>query len=516
MGKKLLKYLSLGILFSVMSFGNLENLCRIYPTTGSDNQALLLWKYSASIGLLPFKDIFYPYGILSYYSGQNVIFAFIYFLITPILFLSIFFTLQKIFKDKLLTVASFVFFFLFIIIITGFETFTRYGSITTLSILFAYIFYSNKNKSQKIIFAIGVLSGIIMMLVNDTGVYALVIFVMFSISNILLKSKFRLQISQLVSSLKELIFFIFGYSLGLLPFLVYLVFTQSLSGFTSYLLSIGELAQFAKTPFFHSILTVDNLFTLTILIIAIIHICYKFFFGDKKASFVIYLQIGFIFVLLLLEQKSIIRSIDIQLTFIGFLLIFTLFYELQLSLRKYGVSKFIVFIYFINMSIITVFIIGLHSGDKFINQYPIPSRVISALKIFKNKSCVEDNMKIILSKNKELLEIKKEVDIKKNFNKKVFTFPGEPIFYIMFRQKPPFYPTIYEATPLKAQRKLIEYIKKENIGVILYNVGTKSIQDEVPDTVRGRLLYEYIRSNYSVKEKIGNYLIFDIKNKKIN
>ena len=124
-------------------------------------------------------------------------------------------------------------------------------------------------------------------------------------------------------------------------------------------------------------------------------------------------------------------------------------------------------------------------------------------------------MKFTISKNKELLGIKKELYNIKGFNGKVFTFPGEPIFYIMLGQKPPYYPTIYEATPIRAQKELITYIQKENIDVILYNVKTKSIQDEVPDTVRGRLLYEYIRSNYSVERKVGNYLILDRKNKKI-
>src|SRR3989344_3466798 len=317
MNKKILKCLSLGVLFSLLSLGNLKSLCKIYPTLGSDNQALLLWKYAAGIGLLPIKDIFYHYGLLSYYSGQNVIFGLIYFFITPILFLCIFLTFQKLFKDKLFTIASFVVFFLFITIITGFETFTRYGSITALSILFAYIFYSNKNKSQKIIIALGVLSGIIVPLINDVGIYALVIFVSFSVSNKLLRSKFRLQANQLVSLLKELALFILGYFLGLVPFFIYLVFTQSLSGFIPYLISISELAQFAKTPFFHSIFTLDNFFTLTMLMVSITHLCYKFFFGDKKTNFVVYLQIGFIFVLLILEQKSIIRSIDTQLTFIG-------------------------------------------------------------------------------------------------------------------------------------------------------------------------------------------------------
>ncbi|MEK7572926.1 MAG: hypothetical protein AAB531_00725 [Patescibacteria group bacterium] len=512
MNKRILKYLSLGVLFSILSLGNLENLCRIYPTLGFDNQALLFWNYTAANGLLPFRDIYYPYGLLSYYKGQNIIAAFIYLLISPVLFLGIFFTLQRVFRDKLFAIASFVFFFLFIIIITGFETFTRYGSITALSILYAYIFYSNKNKSRKILLALGVLGGIILALINDIGIYTLVIFVVFSVCNKLLISKFKLQINQSSSVLKELIIFIFGYSLGLIPFFIYLISTQSLSDFSLHLLSLSELALFAKTPFFHSIFTVDNLFTLAMLMTAIVFLCYKFFYGDKKASFVTYLQISLVLVLILLEQKSIIRSIDSQLTFIGLLLFFTFIYELRLSWRKYGLSKLFVFVYFINISMILLFVIGLRVSDEFVNQYPIPSRISSAIKVFRSKSCVDDNLKVLISKNRALPEIKNELYNTKNFSGKVFTFPGEPIFYIMLKQKPPYYPTIYEATPINAQEKLITYIQKENIDVILYNFKTRSIQDEVPDTIRGRLLYEYIRSNYYIEKKVNDYLIFYRKN----
>lgn len=510
MKKKYLKYLLLVALFSILSLGNLENLCGIYSTLGFDNQILLLWKYTASIGMSPYRDIFYPYGLLSYYSAQNIIFAFIYFFITPILLLGIFLTLRKIFKDNLLSISSFVVFFLFLVTITGFEVFTRYGLITVLSILYAHIFYSNKNKSQKILFGLGVLSGALIVLVNDVGIYALLIFLMFSIFNQLILSSFRPQIIQLKHLLKDFIFFILGYAFGFLPFFLYLIYTQSLQGFISNFVSLGELVQFGKTPFFHSIFSVDNLFVLTLLMIAITRLTYKFLFTEKKSYFVTYVQISLILVLLILEQKSIIRSIDTQLTFIGLLIFYTLFYELQLFLRRCKLSKRIIFIYFVNLSIIILFIIGLRSNNKFLNQYLIPSpyRIISAIKVFQYKSCVDKNIKEINTKNKEFFKIKNDLYAIKGFNGRILTFPGEPIFYIFLKQKPPFYPTIYEATPIKAQEELIAYLKKEKVNVILYNVKTGSIQDGVPDVVRGRLLYKYILENFNVVKRVDNYLIF--------
>jgi ankyrin repeat protein len=93
-------------------------------------------------------------------------------------------------------------------------------------------------------------------------------------------------------------------------------------------------------------------------------------------------------------------------------------------------------------------------------------------------------------------------------NAKIFSFPGDPIFYILFNQKPPYYPTIYEATPIYAQKKLIKFIEENKINYVILNIKSTSIQDTVPDKMRARILYEYIMNNFKKEKQIDNFLIF--------
>jgi hypothetical protein len=159
-----------------------------------------------------------------------------------------------------------------------------------------------------------------------------------------------------------------------------------------------------------------------------------------------------------------------------------------------------------NVSIAIVFIFGLSPVTQ-TNPFIRVNDVITAVTLVSKKSCVDRNMEHILSSNPQIMQVKKQVEKIEGFNGKVFTFPGEPIFYVLFKQTPPFYPTIYEATPLYAQKMLIQYIENNDINIILYNTKTNSIQDEVPDKIRGRLLDEYIQANFSYYEKVGDYLI---------
>jgi hypothetical protein len=325
MKKKVIEIISLVILFSILSLGNLSTICKIYPALGSDNQALLFWKYAAGTGLLVYKDIFYPYGLLPYYQDQNIFFALFYFLLTPVLLSIIFLIFKYLFKDKLFSITTIIIFYLFIVTLTGFEVFTRYGSLAAAAMVFAYLFY--KNKTKKIFFGSGIVVGLLFALLNDLGIYALLLFVVMAVIDMLIKAGWRVKLSHLLRILKTVGVFVLGFSFGLLPFVVYLFTTNSLFEFIFYLRYLGEIAQFAKTPFFHAIVSTDNIFALSMLITTLFFLSFKLFYTKSKVTFNNYLQIGLVLVLLLFEQKSIIRMIDTLISFIGLLLFFCLFYE---------------------------------------------------------------------------------------------------------------------------------------------------------------------------------------------
>ncbi len=505
MKKQIFLLILLFSVFSIFSLSNITNFCRIYPTQGADNESLLLWQYAASIGIQQYKDIFYPYGLLNYYKDSNIFFALIYFFLTPALFIGIFLALKQLFQDKVLTTVATVSFLFFIGTITGFETFTRYGPLVVAAIFFSYVFYKRKQGNKKILIISGALTSLLFPLINDFGFYTPVIFIVFAFIETLISTAFNLSITTIKQFLRQTFYFFSGYFLGLLPFFSYLILTHSFSGFLLYLQNLHDIAQFAKTPFFHSIGSIDNIFTIGILISTIFFLSFNFFLGKKTQSFNTYLQIVLTIVLLLLEQKSIIRSIDTQITFIGLLLFFCFFYECILLMQSHKVENSFIAVYFINFLFMIIFLIGLHPVDQQINLLRASKNIFNT---FTNKSCIEQNVSYLTSQNKQLLQVKDKVSHIEGFNGKVFTFPGEPIFYILFKQIPPYYPTIYEATPLYAQLQLIHYIETQHINIVIYNSNVKSIHDEVPDAVRGRFLYSYLQTNYSFYDKVGNYLIY--------
>ncbi len=81
------------------------------------------------------------------------------------------------------------------------------------------------------------------------------------------------------------------------------------------------------------------------------------------------------------------------------------------------------------------------------------------------------------------------------------------IFYILFNQIPPYYPSIYEATPVYAQDKQIKYIKENKVNFVILNTKSTAIQDGVPDKVRARKLYGFIKKNYTPFKKIEYFQI---------
>jgi len=484
----------------VFSLGNLENLCKIYTPLNFDNQALLTWEYSASLHMLPYRDIFYPYGFLNYFKSQDILFSILYFFLTPLLFTAVFLYLKSIFKDNLFSYVSVSFFFLFVVSVTGFETFNRYGILVAASFLISYVFFYCKKFFYKWLFSIGLLIGIVFSFANDQGLYAFALLFAFSIIDKLLKRmQNRFSFYQII---KEIVVFLVGFGIGAIPFFVYLVYKDSFFQFFAYLKSLPELSLYAKTPFFHSVFSIDNIFTLIVLVITIHFLVCKFLFGDKKVTFNTYAQIGIVFTLVLLEQKSIIRSMDKQLTFIGLLLFISLFYELKIMLRKYKIADINVFFFYITIMVIVLVLFRINPLGSLSD--PSLHKIKNIISRGNTVTCWENNKKL---GPKVYFQVKELIKKSPGFNGGVFSFPSDPLFYILFNQIPPYYPSIYEATPLYAQKNLIDYIKDQKVEYVIYNYKNFSIQDGIPNYIRTPLLHEYILNNFLLKKQIGDFLI---------
>lgn len=477
------------ILMCLLSSNNLYNLCKEYLPLHFDNQVLFTWEYSSYIGQIPYKDIFFPYGLLNYFKTHNPFFTVLYLLIAPTLLTGFFIIFQKIWQDRLYTYTATIALVAFVYCFTGFAIFSRYGISVLVACIFAYLFFRNKILSKRYAAFMGLLGGLIFPLYNDQGIYIVALFFGFMFVQIVLKSTKIKRTRYVISLLVNVLIFLSVFIIGNIPFINFLLLNDAAPAFISAIRELSDLEELAKTPYFHSAINIENIFTLTLLYISISFLSYKIFYRKHKLTLNNYIQIGLVLILIIFEQKSLIRHIDYQLTFIGLLLLFCLFYEFKLLLQKHKITNFFIFIYFLNI-LIVVFTIGfeINVSEKGI----IP--------------CQNVNTRYAVTSERHL-NVKKVLDKTSHFNGKIFSFPGDTIFYMLFKQNPPYYPTAFEASSIEAQQKLIDYINEEHIEYIIYDYENKAIQDEVPNILRSITLNKYIFTNFSIYKQIGDFMI---------
>lgn len=484
------EYIVLFIILSILSFPNLVNLCRSFNLLTYDYQILLAWDYSASTGLLPFKDISYPgYGLLIYYKGQNVIFSLLYYFLTPILLTSLYFILNKVYENRLYSYLSISFLYLFILNVTGFEIFSRYGTTVVTICFFAYLFFYKHLRRKKILFTTGIINGIILPLLNDQGIYMLISFYLLLITDRILADGLMREIGWYFKILIDSITYLAGFLLGMTPFLIYFASNGSIYPFFYSFKEIMDISIFAKTPFFHSFGSKDNLFIFFVLFLSISYLSYYLIYKKSKRTLNIYLLVSLIFVLMIFEQKNILRSIDVTFTFISFILLLFIFHELRINLRNCKIPDLKIFIYFINILIIIIFITGFRTNDQ-----------------IKNIVFCQSDKKFEIN-DKKFTDVKAVVEKLQGFDGKIFSFPGDTAFYVLFRQKMPYFPTSFEASSIEGQNKLIQYIKENKINYIIYNFKDRAIQDEVPNLARSPILHSYILNNFTLNTRAGDYII---------
>lgn len=476
------------VFFSILSFGNLANFCKFFIPLGFDNQILLTWQYSAVIGQFPYKDIFYPYGLLSFYKDSNIIFSLIYYFLTPILFTFLYFLFNKIYNQKYFSLLSALLLFLFVSNFTGFDSFGRYGTFIVFSCFVAYSFFFLKNKILNIaIFALGTVCGLIFTLYNDQGLYAGALFTVFLIIDGILSKKFKSIILLPIYALKKLLIFIFGFIISTVPFLIILIKNNSLHEFIYSFMDVVDLEKLAKTPYFHGFLTFDILFTLAMLIFTLTFICYKTLKRDKL-NFANYLQISLFLSLIILEQKSIIRHNEAQFSFVALLLLLLLVYEF---FGKFKIKEQI--------------------GNKIFKLSAAILFILLSVNFYYSLNYLDVSLRCNLRfkiQDKQFTEVKSQLTKDPSFKGNIFSFPADEIFYVIFNQKPPYYPSSFEASSSKAQDTLINYMINNKVNYVIYNYKNIAVQDAVPNIIRSPILNKYILNNFSATKKIGNYLIF--------
>jgi len=492
-------------LSSFLSLSHIVDICSGYLNYHSfDQQEFLLWNYSAINGYVPYKDLFYPYGLLTFFRNSNLLFFIINSFIPPILFTLFFILFKKIFKDIYFLFFSQVVLYYFIAKIVGFDTFSRYGIFVVSSLIFAEILYLNKDQMLKL-FTVGIFLGLLNFLIPDIGVYTVSTFLLLFLVNELIKSKkiSFFSFKNLVQSLGKIRIVFFGFMIGITPLIIFSLYHKNLLLFASYFNEVRDIALVAKTPFFSFVDSPSNISTLLVLFTSIFSVLYRFFYLKHKVSLTVFFQIALIIDILILEQKSIVRSIDLQITFVSLILLMIIMYEFIYALPVNLLNKKIFYSLFI---LLTVALFSLSVPNREIN-FKIIS--ISARRSIVNK-CYDSNLTKFLSQNSSYAKVIELLKKKRDFNNKIFSFPtGDSAFYILLGQKPPYYNAIFEGSSVKKQTETIKYIEDNYIKFITLNTDMSFLQDGVPDYIRQNLLFRYILNNYYPLTSIDNHLILE-------
>jgi len=181
------------------------------------------------------------------------------------------------------------------------------------------------------------------------------------------------------------------------------------------------------------------------------------------------------------------------------LLYIFLFYELSNVLEKYIDKQKIYLIFLLNTTMIAFLLSwNISVANKNIQQYD-------------RKVCFENNTDSLLRKHPEYIKVKQELEKKIDFNGNIFSFPADPIFYILFKQNVPYYQSIYEGSSIHGQNKSIEDIKNRRINYVIYNYKNYAVQDNVPNFIRAPLLHKYIINNFAIDAIDKNFIILDSK-----
>lgn len=429
-----------------------------------DFQAFQVWEYAATIHLLPYRDLFYPYGLLEFFTLSTVVGEFVKLLITGVISLAVYILLKEVFKSIGKSLFIYTLFMTFTYFFVGYDSYARYGILMAYAILLGYLISRKYLGSEKVIYVLGVLSSFIFSLVNDQGIYCYILTL--TIVPFYLKGKGK--------KIRSVLFFITGSVAGLTPLVSFLLYQNILTDFISYLKYLPTINIFAKTPFFPSTKTISNVFAIGTLLFA------SGYFGKilitpwyRRSRTDIYALVIFTS-LLLLEYKNTVRSIDWQLTFFAFILLILLTTRI---VKKHAY----LLACGLGIGILLVFLVN----NQLIPQSTIP-----------------------IKNNQAIQKVTSEIQILSQGKKiNVYSYPGDPIFYVKLKQKPPFYFSLYEATPKDSQLRQINYIKDMKVQYVIINLNDIAIQDEVPNFIRARYLTRYIFTSFVPFKRIDEYLI---------
>lgn len=507
----------LGIIFATLLLYSLYSflfLCKFFPQDTFDSQLAIFWDYTALHNLIPNKDIMYPYGFLFYYKNTSIFFSLIYISLFPTLAILTLLTFKKIIRNKILIYATFLSFIFFIFKYTGIEVFNRYGLLLGLSVLLSFVYDNYLHIPKRYSFLFGCLIGFVFSILNDVGLYMFSLFLLFSFFTPIFDRGFSIfkARSYCVYQVFTIVFFLSGILVGLIPITLFLIKLENLTIFIENSRYLIDFPIYAKTPFLPSLRSTENIFVFIITIATVFFLSYKRIVLKEKNNFFSYMSIGILISLFLLLQKSVIRSIDTQITFFGFLLYVFLVWETVGFLKSKIRPIFLHMYYFLALFLI-LYVIGLRGFSVTSTYFYKPVKLnlttekIQSFLVHKQTVCFSQNL-LFYRENRTYKDVINFINSNTQGKKPlIFDYLTNPIFYVLRNQKSPFYFEVFASSSRYAQQQIIKEVNELDTDFVILNTNMLRVKDNVPDYARNSVLFKFILNNFSIYERVDNFII---------
>lgn len=479
-------------IFLLLFINRLFITCKIFYSFSFDSQAILLWEYVAQKGLLPIRDVFYPYGFYSFFRDFSFLMRLFEVLYLSVLFSAVYIFLKSISKNVLFSIVSISMFAILIYVNIGFEIFIRYGTTLIFSMFCSYLIFKNKFNDKKFPIVFGIFTSLIYFFFHDQSYYMVISYLFFSFANVFYyPNNITIKLKFLIIGIS---YFILGIFMGSLPLFAFFELNKIPNYLFLQFQEMKEIPFYSKTPYLPNFTHFDTVFLITALTISVGFIWYKLFEKKKKLLLHDFYILGISFYLLLLMQKSIVRSFDSSLVFIGVLLYYTFFLKIKKLLqdKKMLVQAYIIFIV---LQLLLIFYLFKPFNRLFKETNNTPN------------ICIEKNISNLYAKDSSYKKVANDVEMKSGFNGKIFAFPANPVFYIIFHQFPPYFSNSYDASFKKSQVNEWAYIVNSDIRFVIIDLNIKSVQDEIPESARSKYILEKIKDNFSYYKQVGHFLI---------
>lgn len=510
-GELFRKYWDLLLVF-LLSFifllPEIDNICNQVVSMNFDTQNLLVWSYLKDLKTFPIKDTFYPYGLFFYYVSNNQ-YAFFLYLIAPSFYYTVvYYSLKKLYsKQKYVYIILTAFFFFFTMSLVNIASFVRYGMLPICSLIFSLILLSNIEKKKQY-FIVGLVSSLTIFISEGIGVLIslsavlLLVFDLYIIHSVN-KSKFFPRV------IKEMRIFIAGFTLGMIPLLIFLVKNQMVGDYLIWIRDIGAMSSYVKTPI--ALRGRTNMFILIIvftMLIGILRDTRKTNNLNKKYS---YFLIATFLSILVMIPKYVARQSDQILLFYSIFSLVVLPYTLLKVFGAKILKKSLIFIFMMIYIISVNIMLFMPVKLKILKNFKVGASQVLNGGAISNRIC---DISRFEGRNLNLDESYYKVfDYLSNNHpeEKIFSYPYDPVFYLMLRQSLPPYLNVYEGSPPWAQKSNITYIKANDIKLIIINPTAENV-DNVPLEIRAPVLDRYIRDNYKELLEISGFYIFEKQN----